>query len=344
MILPPLNDHGCLGAITDTVRDLVARREPALVSLATELAAPAGVIRWLRALPQRDDIGQPSDGPRVQACAPPQRLRLPAPDPNCVERAALYVLLGELLDPSTPRRLATIDTPVGRHTLPVERDRPVVLDPRVPRNCAHAGLDAVTGTPLPADLAGGAAWVTRIATEPAARLPGGGRRLRNGQAALDGVAHGTPVAPPLADDTATVLALAAREAQRWGAAGAAVVARVAHAVVELAEATARVRGVLASAPSGVRNGAALSAAIPDALRAVVRAIGALGAQAAPAALQATLVTLGITPTMLGVFERELNREGLTLGALGRPAPPVTAFAALSREALARRTLERAGAA
>ncbi len=324
MILPPLNDHACLGSITDVVRGLVTERDATLVALAATLATPTDAIRWMRALPQRDDTGQPDDGPKVDACAPPQRLRLPAPDPNCVERAALYLVLGEFLDPTAPRRLATIDTPVGRHTLPVERDRPVVLDPRVTRNCAHAGVDAVAGTPLPTGLDASAAWVTQIAAEPLTQLPGGARRLRNGRAALATLADGAPMPPTLADDAATVLALAAREATRWGDAGRAVVARVVRAVVDLADITTGGRHTDHETRNGIelRIGRyRLRPAVAETLRAALRTVGKIGADVGPPMLQAKLATMGVTPPRLGIFEQELNREGLTLGPLARPAPP-----------------------
>ncbi len=347
MILPPLNDHACLGSITDVVRERVTARDPELVALAHELGTPAAVVRWLRTLPQRDDVGTPGDGPKVDACAPPQRLRMPAPDPNCVERAALYLALGEFLAADAPRRLATIDTPGGRHTLPVEHDKPVVLDPRVPRNCAHAGIDAATATPLPTDLAACAAWVCRVAAEPAMMLPGGSRRLRNGRTALCAAAQGTPMASHVADDVATVLALAAREAPQWGPAAVGVVERVARAVVDVADATGAIRTALAAPRNGValRVGRyRLRPAIPEALRAVARTVGVVAGDVAPTVVRWQLASLGVTPAMLGVFERELNREGLSLGPLARPAPPPHSFAALSRDAIVARHLERAGGA
>lgn len=346
MINPPLNDRGCLDAITDIARRLVAERDPELAALAHELGSPAAVIRWLRSLPQRDDTGAPGDGPRVDACAPPQRLRLPAPDPNCIERATLFVILAELLDPRPPRRLATIDTPAGRHTLPVEDDRPVVLDPRVPRNCAQSGIDVLAATPPPADLASCAAWVCRVAAEPADRLPGGPRRLRSAHAALAAMTRGQPVKPALAEDVATVLALAAREAPQWGPAGVAVVERVAQAVLDLDRAVHRASGD----ELGRRNAVELRLgrhrlrpAVPRALGAALRALGVVGAEAGTAIVRAKLASLGLTPGALGVLESELAKEGLSLGPLGRPAPPPHSIAALTKQALVARHLERAGA-
>lgn len=347
MILAPLNDQTCLGSITDVVRELVTARDPQLVTLAHELRSLAGVVRWLRSLPQRDDVGALSDGPKVDACAPPQRLRLPATDPNCVERAALYLALGEFLAPELPRRLATIDTPGGRHTLPVESNKAVVLDPRVPRNCAHAGVDVAAAVPLPTDLPTSATWVSRVAAEPTRALPGGERRMRNGAMALDAVAQGTPVPPHVADDVATVLALAAREAPQWGPAAVHVVERVARAVVELSDATRSVQTALAAPRNGMELRVGryrLRPAIPEALRAVSRTLGVVATDAVPTLVRFQLAGLGVTPRMLDVFEAELNREGLTLGPLARPAPPPHSFGALSRDALVARHLERAGGA
>ncbi len=362
MIIAPLNDQACLGSITEVVRSLVTAHDPELLALARELGSTAAVIRWLRSLPQRDDNGTAGDGPKIDACAPAQRLRLPAPDPNCVERAALYVLLGEFLDPGPPRRLATVDTPVGRHTLPVESDQPVVLDPRVPRNCAQAGVDVLGAKTAPSDLAGCASWVCRVATEPAQALPGGPRRVRNGGAALAGAARGVPIGPGLANDVAMVLALAAHEAPQWGPAGVGVVDRVARAVLEVQRATRgcgdrgaeREPSVATGEPTadGERRNAVelrlgryrLRPAIPQGLGAALHALGVVGLDAGTAVLRAKLAALGITSSMLGLLENELNRDGMTLGAMARPTPPLHSFAALSKDALLARHLERVGAA
>jgi len=352
MITAPLNDHACLGPITDVVRGIVADRDPELSALARELATPAGAIRWLRSLPQRDDTGEPDDGPRVEACSPPQRLRLPAPDPNCVERAALYLVLAEFLAPGLVRRLATIDTPVGRHTLPVENNGPVVLDPRVPRNCAQSGIDVLAGTPPPTQLAGCASWVCRVAAEPAHKLPGGPRRLRNAQAALAGAAEGRPIQPNLAEDVATVLALAAREAPQWGPAGVAVVDRVAQAVLDLERAVGSCGCRGTSRPDPARRNAVelkvgryrLRPAIPKGLGAALRALGVVGLDAGAAVARAKLATLGVTSNVLGILETELNKDGMTLGTLAKPAPPPHSIAALTKDALVARHLERADTA
>ena len=121
------NDLSCLGTITEVIADLVARRDPLLAELAATYPTTEALAAWIRSLPQRDDEGIPGDGPKVDACEPPQRLRIPAPDPNCFKRAALYLGVAELIDPRPVRQLATLDFDWGRHTFPIEAGAPVVL-------------------------------------------------------------------------------------------------------------------------------------------------------------------------------------------------------------------------
>src|SRR5204863_6994110 len=65
---------------------------------------------------------------------------LPSEQPNCVERAALYLALAEMIDGEPVRRLATVNTPNGLHTFPTEDGAPVILDPGQSRNALRAGL------------------------------------------------------------------------------------------------------------------------------------------------------------------------------------------------------------
>src|SRR5690349_20944445 len=110
------------------------------MELAAKHPTTEALAAWIRSLPQRDDDGIPSDGPKVEACEPMQRLRIPAPDPNCVERAALYLGVSELIDPWPVRQLATLDLDWGRHTFPIEAGAPIVLDPRVTSEALRRGL------------------------------------------------------------------------------------------------------------------------------------------------------------------------------------------------------------
>ena len=117
MIGEPHNDRACLGQVTELARQ-ASRRED-MRELASRFGNTQTFRDWIRGLPQRDDEGNLSDGPRI-TCDVPQRVRLSPGDPNCVERSLLYLAAGEVLDPKPVRRLVTIDTPVGRHTFPTE--------------------------------------------------------------------------------------------------------------------------------------------------------------------------------------------------------------------------------
>src|SRR5512140_3349604 len=125
------NDLTCLGSISEVVADLVNQRDPLLVEIAQKHRTTESLAASIRLMPQRNDEGILGDGPKVEACQPVQRLRIPAPDPNCVERAALYLGVAELIDPWPVRQLATLDFDWGRHTFPIESGAPIVLDPRV---------------------------------------------------------------------------------------------------------------------------------------------------------------------------------------------------------------------
>jgi len=102
---------------------------PDVIALARRFRSTRQLADWFRDLPQRNDNGDERDGPRLQ-CDVSQRVRIAPPDPNCVERSLGYILLAEHIDPRPLRQLATIDTPLGRHTLPLENGVPVILDPR----------------------------------------------------------------------------------------------------------------------------------------------------------------------------------------------------------------------
>lgn len=149
MIVAPINDRRCLGAVTGQIQARVQARDPMFVQLAAQHATTESLREWIRDLPQRDDHGDRRDGPRVEACDPAQRLILPTEEPsaalsayapNCFERSALYLGAAELIDPLPERRLATLDFAWGRHTFPVENERPVILDPRATAGDLEYGI------------------------------------------------------------------------------------------------------------------------------------------------------------------------------------------------------------
>jgi len=342
VISTPHNDDECLGPVTDQIAEMVRRRDPTLVELARQLRTLDALAHFIRSLPQRNDESDLLDGPKVAACTPWQRLRIPAPDPNCFERAAKYMAVGELIDPTPIRQLATSMTPRGPHTVCMEDGVVVHLDPMTPRNAIEGGLGHPASMSLPESIE----WATSIAEEPASAWPGGERRVRNAREVIRGLQAGIPLTGDTMADVAFALALAAREATRWGAAGREIVRSVMRTLCTLQEhalAEPIPDAPLPLRPEGApRNvawavvGAVLQPVLSETLSKLVRAASRSGTRAgrdlgdkglASAGLK--LAELGVTPEMIAVVEQELRREGLTLGALAKPAPKPGTVAAVT---------------
>lgn len=225
MIGEPYNDRACLGAITEHARERATSAD--VQTIAARFATAAELAAWIRTLPQKNDDGDPLDGPKV-ACDVPQRLRIPTTDPNCVERAAFYLAAAESIEPGAVRALATIDTELGRHTFPVEDGREVVLNPTLPRNALAAGLDLITAArgaiALPVSAA--AAWAFDIAEEPAAAYVDGFEVLTAAHATAGAIFEGEPIDRQGLAALLWVLALAEREQVRWWPMRGGVIRRV----------------------------------------------------------------------------------------------------------------------
>ncbi len=317
MIGAPVNDLTCLGEITAEVAALVERRAPKLVELAAEYGSTEALAAWIRSLPQRDDNGDPDEGPKVDGCDPPQRLRIPAPDPNCVERSCLHMAVAELIDPGPVRQLATITTPVGRHTFLVENGDPVILDPAVPRNALEAGLYQMTDRHVGLTPEEQVDWIAGIAEEPARGFRNGARRVRHARDAMRRLLRGMPLAPRLVPDVVFTLVLAEREAHLFGARGVAV-QRAVMATLDAAHLA------YASKAHGYRNRASVRIGRTEirpidlgTLGSVARVAGRVGVRVGAVAAQAALGKLGVTPELIAEVEHELNRDGLSLGPLAR---------------------------
>lgn len=324
MIGLPFNDLTCLGSITEVAAELVTNRDVVITEIAEKHATTESLAAWIRGLPQRDDDGDKDDGPKVDECKPPQRLRLPAPDPNCVERAALYLAVAELIDPAPVRQLATLDTPVGLHTFPVENGAPVILDPRVTRNALEGGL--YLHGPLEIDPRDAIEWTAKLAEAGAASVRNGPSRVRRARNAImelvdDGVA---PASPEIVEVIGWMLALAEKVARRYGSRAMSIVRTTAQAVADLAdEALARGQRNLSLEIGGRKLAPA------PWMSALARIAGNVGFNVGSAALRAKLASMGIGGDLFGLVEEELNREGLTMGALAKP-PKLTMFGDLAR--------------
>jgi hypothetical protein len=340
MIAAPLNDQTCLGHITDTVRELVQKQDPAFVSLAEQVGTTEGLAAHLQAQPQRDDTGDPADGPREDACAPSQRVRLSPipPDPNCVERAAIYVGVAELIDPEPVRQLKTAMTPGGLHTYPVENRTAVRLDPAIPRNALQADLFRSLPMGVEFELPDAIAWLLDIAEEPAARVIGGLARVRAAAQAIDALLAGVYLDDREIDDIAYTCALALREARAFGAVGIALVRETVRRLgARLPRYAHPIVGPAAPALElGRRNATALKIGkytiTPnwDLLGRLGRVGLNVGTDVGLAALQMKLASMGLSPPVMSVIEHELNREGVTLGRFAPQAPSLAALALLPK--------------
>lgn len=327
MIAIPFNDLRCLGSITEVVAEMVKNHDPVIVEIAAKYPDTESLAAWIRTLPQRDDDGEAKDGPKVDACEPPQRLRIPAPDPNCVERSALYVAVAELIDPEPNRQLATLDTPIGLHTFPIEDGAPVILDPRVPRNCLQCGVAMTTPGPMAVDAHDAIEWSARLAEDGAGtmNLRNGASRVRRARnAVMRLVDDGVVPAPSEVDSMGWMFAIAEQAARRYGMRALAMVRTTAHAIGEiLDEVLAHTQRNLALEFGGLRLEA------PQWVSQLATVAGRVGLDVGAVALRSKLAELGIGADMFGLVEEELNREGLTMGVLAHP-PKLTTFANLGQ--------------
>jgi len=405
VIAPPINDHDCLGPTTDQIIAEVEAQNPAIVDLAARFETTDDLAAWFRTLPQRDDHGVPSDGPKVEACSPPQRLHLDNPSPNCFERSARFVGAAELIEPDRVYRLATTTTPHGLHTFPTRDGEPVVLDPLDSRNTQVddaprrlrlqrlTGLDETKGVrgelarakrakelghttwvdgrtideaivslekalahfrselaaisprgtkrtrnhagPIMLTPQQAVDWIADLAMVRADRVDGGSHRIEKGRRAMCGVLVLRPICIADARDVALVLALAEREARLHGSGALKVVHSTARAIDKIDQIAAE------RASASTRNSPRISFAfksLEPLLGALARVGGRVAGGVGLEALKLKLASVGVSPPVLTAFEKELNREGLSLGPLATPSPIVGSLGAMTPQALAGRWL------
>jgi hypothetical protein len=218
MIDEPLNDRTCLGPVTEFVRRMQTERGAELAALARQFATTRALARWIRRRPQVDDNGNPDEEPKVYACRPPQRLRVFWESPNCFERSVEYLLLAELIDAAPTRTIATVNTRFGRHTLPIENNQAVVLDPEMTRNELEGALFQLDRRPLYVTRNEALEWMATVAEEPAAAR-GEVHRARNARPAMRAVMAGQEITAQAIADIAYTVDEADREATRFGARG-----------------------------------------------------------------------------------------------------------------------------
>lgn len=220
-LLEPLNDKRCLRLLIAEAKRYAAR--PEVQAYARRFANLGEFQRHVRQLEQRDDLGDPADGPRLP-CEISQRTRFAPSDPNCWERTLLYLAVAELLAPGILRTAASLIMDRGWHTFPVEfrngLPQIVVLDPIVPpRNAMLAtayrarNIAPTTAKHLPG-------WFVDMMRN-ACIDDGGTARLDNALCALrNAVTTGEPI-EDLEDleDLQYVVELAGEDAELWGPRG-----------------------------------------------------------------------------------------------------------------------------
>jgi hypothetical protein len=338
----PFNDLGCLGAITEQIVARVQSHDPILVDLATQYPTTAALAEWMRGLPQRDDDGVPGDGPKVHACRPPQRLRIPAGDPNCVERSALYLAVAELIDPQPVRQLATLDFAWGRHTFPLESGAPVVIDPGTTAEELAHGLEAEAvrepahptvdepAVALPAQgpiaiaIDDALSYTAELAQLGAAATRNGLSRAYVARNAIhDLVETGTPPSDARTIEAmAWFFAKAEQVATQYGVRALSIVRTTAHAISALVDdLLAHRQRNLSFAINGT------SFAIPSWVSGLGSLLGRIGLDVGSVALAPSLApklaAIGVTGQMFDLVKAELAADGYHLGPLDRPVKSFT---------------------
>ena len=329
MIALPFNDHPCLGAIAEIQAAMVAEPDPALLELAARYPTQKQLVEYIRSRPQRDDLGDPAERPRVHACSPPQRLQLDGEAPNCVERATLFGIIMEINHPEHTYQLATVDTPIGLHTVPLVDGRPIVLDPRVTSDCVECGLALANPGPIAVEPRNAVAWMIDLAAQDAGQLRNGPSQLYIGKNAIRRMLDdGAVPAPREVDAMGFLFALAERAAHRYGTRAIGIVRTAARALADILD------GVLERRRNAHLDIGGFRFDSPQWLDDTVGALGNVGLGVGSALARSKLDALdlpgllglpGGTGALIGLLESELQQKGRTLGDFAHP-PQLATFA------------------
>lgn len=184
-------------------------------------------------------------------------------------------------------------------------------------------------------------WIADLAMMRVGAITGGSRRVDNGHRAMRGVLVLRPICVADIRDVALVLALAEREARKYGLGGLKIVHSTARAIDALDQVAAT------RATQNPRNNPFAALALNALLSnkdvqqfagALTRVAGRLATGVGVEAAKVKLASMGVSPPLINAFERELNKEGLTLGAFAQPAPMSGSLDAMTPEALGGRWL------
>ena len=184
-------------------------------------------------------------------------------------------------------------------------------------------------------------WIADLARARVEPLPGMARHVNRGHRAMRAALLMLPICVADAQAVALVLALAEREARSYGMPALKVVhstARALDAIDRLAaERTTtppRNFAPLASLALGMLNNKDVQSWLGAVTRVGGRVLGGAGVEV----LKSQLASVGVSQPILSAFEKELNREGLTLGAISKPSPMPGSLDAMTPQAIAGRWL------
>lgn len=180
-------------------------------------------------------------------------------------------------------------------------------------------------------------WIAELAMVRADRVVGGPRRIDNGHRAMRGVLLLRPICVADIRDVALVLALADREARAHGIGALKVVHSTARAIDAL-DSLAAERATAATRNSQYATLAVNTKQLQQLIGGIARVAGRLVGDIGVEAAKVKLASVGVSQPVIAAFERELNREGLTLGALAKPTPMIGSLDAMTPQALAARWL------
>jgi hypothetical protein len=182
-------------------------------------------------------------------------------------------------------------------------------------------------------------WIADLARARIEPLPGMTRHVNRGHRAMRAVLLMMPICVADAQAVALVLALAEREARTYGMPALKVVHSTARALDTLDRFAAerptvptRNFGPLVSLALGALNDKDVQSWLGAVTRVGGRILGGAGTEV----LKSQLASVGVSQPVLSAFEKELNREGLTLGALGKPSPMPGSLDAMTPQAIAGR--------
>ena len=182
-------------------------------------------------------------------------------------------------------------------------------------------------------------WIADLARARVESLPRMLPHVNRGHRAMRAALLMLPICVGDAQAVALVLALAEREARDYGMPAVKVVHSTAraldsidHLAADRTTAPTRNFNPLASLALGVLNDKDVQSWLGAVTRVGGRILGGAGVEV----LKSQLASVGVSQPILHAFEKELNREGLTLGALSKPSPMPGSLDAMTPQALAGR--------